>query len=357
MNHHRLTLGALAGGFAIMLGMPVRAQVAGLAGLRGNVPIPVGPFDLSISGSTDRLASQTLPRTLYTFEMTARRRIGSGGLWFGSALEGTREVDSLPVRPLLRLGFWQSYKAIRVSIDAATHATRLGGHPSTLSSVVVSPGDSSFDTLSHTWTYRPPDRQTVGDSGAPSRVALWSELQGRVAWQLGNASVAALVGARGQVGVFRPNVWTRISAAYPFAQHFSLVGAAGTEPPRIGLGVPATHVASLAVNITPWHSTKSFAGDDNAIHGFVVRSNGARHYTATFRAIDAKSVELSGDFAGWRPASLTQVQAGLWQMDIVASPGTYHVNLRVNGGHWFAPPGLPEAQDDFNGMVGILVLR
>ena len=177
-----------------------------------------------------------------------------------------------------------------------------------------------------------------------------------MAWQLGNASVAALVGARGQVGVFRPNVWTRISAAYPFAQHFSLVGAAGTEPPRIGLGVPATHVASLAVHVTPWHSTKSFGGD-NALDGFVVRSNGTRRYTATFRAIDAKSVELSGDFAGWKPASLTQVRAGLWQMDIDAPPGTYHVNIRVNGGHWFAPPGLPEAQDDFNGTVGILVLR
>ena len=99
MNHHRLTLGALAGGFAVMLAMPVRAQVAGLAGLRGNVPIPVGPFDLSVSGSADRLASQTLPRTLYTFEMTARRRIGSGGLWFGSALEGTREVGLPPCSP------------------------------------------------------------------------------------------------------------------------------------------------------------------------------------------------------------------------------------------------------------------
>ena len=259
MNHHRLTLGALAGGLAVMLAMPVRAQVAGLAGLRGNVPIPVGPFDLSVSGSADRLASQTLPRTLYTFEMTARRRIGSGGLWFGSAVEGTREVDSLPVRPLLRLGFWQSYRAIRVSIDAATHAARLGGRSSTLSYVTVR-RDSLWDSTTSTWAH-PLDRTyTIGDSGAPSRVALWSDLQGQVAWQLGNASVAALVGARGQVGVFRPNVWTRISAAYPFAQHFSLVGAAGTEPPRIGLGVPATRVASLAVHVTPWHSTKSFGG-------------------------------------------------------------------------------------------------
>jgi hypothetical protein len=31
--------------------------------------------------------------------------------------------------------------------------------------------------------------------------------------------------------------------------------------------------------------------------------------------------------------------------------------MRVDAGPWQAPPGLPKAQDDFGGEVGLLVVR
>jgi len=33
------------------------------------------------------------------------------------------------------------------------------------------------------------------------------------------------------------------------------------------------------------------------------------------------------------------------------------MNVRVNGDSWTAPPGLPAANDDFNGTVGLVVIR
>jgi hypothetical protein len=39
------------------------------------------------------------------------------------------------------------------------------------------------------------------------------------------------------------------------------------------------------------------------------------------------------------------------------TPGTHRVNVRVNGDTWTAPPGMPTVDDEFNGRVGIIVVR
>jgi hypothetical protein len=39
------------------------------------------------------------------------------------------------------------------------------------------------------------------------------------------------------------------------------------------------------------------------------------------------------------------------------TPGTHRVNVRVNGDAWTAPPGMPAVNDEFNGRVGIIVVR
>jgi len=35
----------------------------------------------------------------------------------------------------------------------------------------------------------------------------------------------------------------------------------------------------------------------------------------------------------------------------------YRVNLRVDGGPWIVPPGLPSVVDEFGGAVGILTIE
>ena len=89
----------------------------------------------------------------------------------------------------------------------------------------------------------------------------------------------------------------------------------------------------------------------------MIRPAGESRYTITYRAPNASSVELSGDFDRWTPAALVRVRPGVWEATIDAPPGTYHVNLRVDGGRWFVPPGLAQTEDDFNGAVGVLILR
>ena len=38
------------------------------------------------------------------------------------------------------------------------------------------------------------------------------------------------------------------------------------------------------------------------------------------------------------------------------APGSHRVNIRVDGGEWSAPPGASTAQDEFNGVVGLVIV-
>ena len=336
----------LAAGIAAWSTSPGRlgAQVAGIAGVRGAVPVSIGPFELSTRGTVERIGSSMLPRTALSLETNLRAPLWRGGVWVGSALEGAHEIDTIPIRPLLRFGIWQSIDAIRVSIGASSHTARIGGRASTFREVVTT------DTLGNHHI------QTFGDSGSPSKLALWSEVESQVSWRINRATFSVVLGARPDVQRFQPSVWGHLGATYELTPYAALVGVAGTDAPRIALGIPAVRFASLALRFSPWRSSAA-SPEAPRPETFVVRASGQRRYTITYRATGVKTVELSGDFAGWTPTPLTQTRAGVWQTTVIAGPGTYHVNLRVNGGQWFAPPGLPQTEDDFNGTVGILVLR
>src|SRR4051794_8833221 len=82
------------------------AQISEAAGMRAVVPIGIGPYDLNIGGTLNRVGTPVGPRTPFSFETTLRIPRGSSGFWIGSHLEGATEVDSTPIRPLLGAGFW-----------------------------------------------------------------------------------------------------------------------------------------------------------------------------------------------------------------------------------------------------------
>ncbi len=71
----------------------------------------------------------------------------------------------------------------------------------------------------------------------------------------------------------------------------------------------------------------------------------------------ASRVELAADFTDWEPVAFVRGQGGTWRLERAIPPGSYHFNLRVDGGPWGAPPGVPTVRDDFGGVGGLLVLE
>lgn len=70
--------------------------------------------------------------------------------------------------------------------------------------------------------------------------------------------------------------------------------------------------------------------------------NGGRAQTFSFRAPDASSVQLAGDFTQWqeRPISLQKGTDGVWRANVELSPGTHHYRFIVDG-QWQNDPECP----------------
>jgi hypothetical protein len=77
--------------------------------------------------------------------------------------------------------------------------------------------------------------------------------------------------------------------------------------------------------------------------------------TVELAAPGANHVELSGDFTKWQPVVLDHRTGDRWTITSAISPGVHHLLVRVDGGSWMPPPGLPQATDLYEGTVGVLV--
>jgi hypothetical protein len=351
-------------------GSSASAQLSEAVGMRALVPIPIGAFDLNVGGTLHRVGTTVGPRTPFSFESTLRLPRGSSGFWVGARVEGAPEVDSAPMRPLLGAGFWTTLRRLTVSIGGATHAARIGGRAAAFRTSTRQDSalkgywehdsirgiDSAKFIPTGGYNYFPREIVNV-DSGAASHLALWSDVEGRFGWTVGRVSMEAVVGARPRVASYAAKAWTRVGATYPLNDRMSLAVFAGTDPGLVGFGVPSSTFASVALRMRPWRRTAESGKDLGPLSAFMALPEAGGGYRITYLATHAKKVELSGDFDRWRPVAMKQTRDGIWEVSLPLAPGTYRVNVRIDGGRWLPPAGLPQAEDDFNGAVGVLVVR
>jgi hypothetical protein len=91
------------------------------------------------------------------------------------------------------------------------------------------------------------------------------------------------------------------------------------------------------------------------VRSFEVRTTPAARVFVV-QAPTATRVELAGDFTDWEPLALQQAPDGTWRLERAVPAGSHRFNLRVDGGAWGVPPGVPTLRDDFGGVVGVLLL-
>jgi hypothetical protein len=70
-----------------------------------------------------------------------------------------------------------------------------------------------------------------------------------------------------------------------------------------------------------------------------------------------QKVELVADFTQWIPVPLIRVGAGEWHGYYHVTPGAHRLNLLLNGTELDVPANLARVTDDFNGAVGLIVVR
>ena len=205
----------------------------------------------------------------------------------------------------------------------------------------------------------------------------YTDVQASMRYRASNMELGLTAGARGgQVGSAlggSARAWGSASVTTWLHPNVAIVASAGSYPVDLTQGFPGGRFASVALRfatrrgganeyptgaprvsralITGLEQTKA-AG----VTQISVQSVGGSRRTIRVRARSAESVELAGDFTMWKPVSLTQEPDGWWSTTLPIQPGTYQMNVRVNGGVWVVPPGLTTVADEFGAVVGVLTI-
>jgi 1,4-alpha-glucan branching enzyme len=67
----------------------------------------------------------------------------------------------------------------------------------------------------------------------------------------------------------------------------------------------------------------------------------AEDHEFKYKSPDAKTVELMGEWNGWKSIPMTKNGDGVWTTKVTLSPGTYGYKFLVDGKDWVFDPDNP----------------
>lgn len=173
--------------------------------------------------------------------------------------------------------------------------------------------------------------------------------------------------------------WGSASGALWVTSTIAIVASGGTYPVNFGEGFPGGRFISAGIRIGRMPGAQS--ANDRALE----KSNGAVPVSDVLPTPDgipatspqpmlqvtskmpgrtalhvllpsASSVEITGDFTNWEPVALSRNADGSWGTTLALQPGLYEMNIRIDGGPWLSPPGIPSKRDEFGQSVGVLII-
>lgn len=267
-------------------------------------------------------------------------RLGTGDAW-----------DRAGSHALLLAGLGTSLTRGRVAIDLSLVETRLAATDRILTLappavVVDTPGvPPAGPTTVH---------QLVGGG-------VWRDLRAQLRWS-GRSIEASLaggahVGAQFGDTMGRTTGWVRAEATAWLTRQIGVVLGAGRGSPLLLEAGPPLGPLTLALRVAVGRSSKPLAPGHSPAHAdpsFDVRSVAGDLRSLRVRVPHAKQVELTADFVEWRVLILAPAGNGVWEARVTIPPGSHRVSIRIDGGPWIAPPGLPPVGDDFTGAAGLL---
>jgi hypothetical protein len=202
-----------------------------------------------------------------------------------------------------------------------------------------------------------PDARTAQVPVRPARPGVsYLDLESGAAWAYGRASADLTGGARLVAGR-RPAGWARTGVGVRVGPVSVLTASLGFSAADPVLHSRAGPFVALSVQLVPRATSPAPPVRPAAVRRAVrltpLSSGG---YRLSLRLPGAGRAEIAGDFTDWQPVELTS-RGGWWELARPLAPGTYHLDVRLDGGSWTAPPGLLTVPDEFGGSVGVLVVE
>jgi hypothetical protein len=196
-----------------------------------------------------------------------------------------------------------------------------------------------------------------------SRQSRFSDLEGNIRWEHGNLEINAQAGYRfgaiTDVDV-ESRRWAAGTATVWLTDRVAFVAGGGRQPANVARGIPARGYGTIGMVLAAWPMPKASVAvapvRATLIRSFDIRPGADGMQKVIVRIGGVETVDVMGDFSDWSPLTLIRHGRDLWELSIPLSAGRHQINVRVDGGPWIAPPGMPTIRDGYNGEVGLLVV-
>jgi len=316
-------------------------------------------LQLSVSGFGDRTnLDESFAVSRIGADAHLSYRLGSSGAWLGR--EVSRDNKSTPGSPVphYSVGGWRQWRNVIVTVSLSSFGSQEGARAATTRQVVRPTSTGPLTPADSQRNFQALDTITVVDSGSGGRQHDWRDAELGLHWSAGRLGVDGVVGTRYAASNQPNETWGRIQSAVSLAPSIALIASAGVRPSSATYGITRSRFMELGARVSPGalRRPRLPRGVRPTAAAFQVEDDrGGRRLRV--RVPGARSVELAGDFTNWRPIALRQGDTDEWEVTLPISPGVHRIAIRIDGDSWTTPPGVAAVADEFQGTVGVIVVR
>ena len=321
-----------------------------------------GGFQLSLAGFADRvLMDDMLAVSRAGTDARLSYRLGATGAWLGREVSADNKATPVSAVPRASGGAWHQWGTALVTLSMSSYATREGRRSPVVQiryptgPLAPPPGIDSIPRQTQSFA----DSQVVVDSGSAGRRRSWNDAELALHWGIGRLAFRGVIGTR-VFTAHQPNeLWGQVHGAYVLTPDLSLIAATGIHPSAAAYGATRARFLEVGFRMAPSALVRPRLprGVRPVAAAFEVSSAVDGRRTLRIRVPNARTVELSGDFTGWKPITLTPAGTDRWEATLSIAPGLHRVAIRVDGDAWTPPPGVPAVPDEFQGTVGIILVK
>lgn len=311
-------------------------------------------LQFSLAGFADRsLLNESFAVTRGGADARLSYRAGNSGVWLGRVV--SRDDKATPVSPMPRAsaGGWHQWGSAIVTLSLSSFSSREGRTLQTPNR----PRNDFPDTLP-TSTLPPTSVDTMRTDSSTTLGRSWNDAEFALHWGTGRLAFRGVIGTRFRTERQPNEMWGQVEGTLALAPDVALIAAGGVHPSSAAYGLPRSQFVQMGFRIAPSALLRPRlpASVRPVAAAFEVRRAERGQRVVRIRVPNARSVELSGDFTGWKPVTLTRADADRWEVTLPITPGMHRVAIRVDGDAWTVPPGVNAVPDEFDGAVGIIII-
>lgn len=302
-------------------------------------------------GFSGELMASTATTNHHGFYRARRVEGRAGGIWVGDDVEATVHYG---VARATRDGVPRVANRIEFELSGGLGPTvlTLFGSRAGLSETMPVVRDTTYIVAGF------PFRGRYHTEASVSRSYLDGEA--RLAWRIGSASWGVVVGARRGDATTSGERWQRVDFALPINPGVALIATAGRKPAVPEERLPSGSFAVVGVQVSfqgTIGADPSPSTNGRDAPRFVTLDVGGGRQSISIVGLAADRVEIIADFTDWKPVDLAAIGERVWHVTLPVAPGAHRVSMRVDGGAWMPPPGIPVTADEFMGTVGVLLIE